>query len=441
MAEADKGSILVVDDTLDNLRLLVGMLVKHGYKVRAVTSGQRALDTVHLALPDLILLDISMPKMNGYEVCERLKADERTHDIPIIFLSALDETQHKVKAFTVGGVDYITKPFQFEEVLARVETHLTFCRLQKQLQAANRELAHSNALLAAQNAELDAFAHTVAHDLKNPLGIMVGYTTALETLYDEMSSQELEDYMHKITQTGRKMVNIVDELLLLASVRKQQDIDLAPLDMARIVREAQKRLSHMLDAAQVEIVVPGKWPMAMGYAPWVEEVWVNFISNAIKYGGTPPRIELGACPPSVPPTGGEESAGSSPLEREDATSPGGDDFAAAVRGTSSSPLGGIEEGTIRFWVRDNGPGLTEQDGSRLFTQFTRLHRARAQGHGLGLSIVRRIVEKLGGEVGVDSKIGQGSIFYFTLPAYIDQERTNPVTIGYDTKQQDEQDDE
>ncbi|MBN1584061.1 MAG: hybrid sensor histidine kinase/response regulator [Anaerolineae bacterium] len=426
VAEADKGSILVVDDTLDNLRLLVGMLVKHGYKVRAVTSGQRALDTVHLALPDLILLDVSMPKMNGYEVCERLKADERTHDIPIIFLSALDETQHKVKAFTVGGVDYITKPFQFEEVLARVETHLAFCHLQKQLQAANRELAHSNALLAAQNAELDAFAHTVAHDLKNPLGIMVGYTTALETLYDEMSSQELEDYMHKIAQTGRKMVNIVDELLLLASVRKQQDIDLAPLDMARIVREAQKRLSHMIDAAQVEIVVPDEWPLALGYAPWVEEVWVNFISNAIKYGGTPPRVELGACPPSIPPCG-----------REDVPSRTTTDSTPSGVADSSPPVGG----TIRFWVRDNGPGLTEQDGSRLFTQFTRLHRARAQGHGLGLSIVRRIVEKLGGEVGVDSKIGEGSIFYFTLPAYIDQERTNPVTIGYDTKQQDEQADE
>lgn len=416
----DKGSILVVDDTLDNLRLLVGMLVKQGYKVRAVTSGQRALETVHLALPDLILLDISMPKMNGYEVCQRLKADERTHDIPIIFLSALDATQHKVKAFTVGGVDYITKPFQFEEVLARVETHLALCRLQKQLQAANRELAHSNTMLETQNAELDAFAHTVAHDLKNPLGIMVGYTAALETLYDEMDRQELEDYMHKIAQTGRKMVNIVDELLLLASVRKQQDVEITPLNMTRIVKEAKKRLAHMIADARAEIVVPDTWPPVVGYAPWVEEVWVNYISNAIKYGGTPPCIELGATAPSIPPTGEEDRPSWSAVP------------AFSNADGASPPKGGIEGRTIRLWVHDNGPGLTEQDSSRLFTQFTRLHRARAQGHGLGLSIVRRIVEKLGGEVGVESELGQGSTFYFTLPVYIDPDQADLDATEHNT---------
>ncbi|NIS80593.1 MAG: SpoIIE family protein phosphatase [Anaerolineales bacterium] len=131
--------ILIVDDTANNLRLLSQMLAEHGYSVRAVTSGERALASVQVTPPSLILLDIKMPEMDGYEVCERLKADSQTRDIPIIFISALDDVQDKVNAFTVGGVDYITKPFQLEEVLARVETHLALRKLQLQLQDANRK--------------------------------------------------------------------------------------------------------------------------------------------------------------------------------------------------------------------------------------------------------------------------------------------------------------
>jgi sigma-B regulation protein RsbU (phosphoserine phosphatase) len=141
-----KGNILVVDDTLANLRLLSGMLVEQGYKVRSVINGRMALTATQAAPPDLILLDINMPEMNGYEVCERLKADEDTRDIPIIFISALDATEDKVKAFTVGGLDYITKPFQIEEVLARVETHLALRKLQKRLQNANKRFEQELAL-------------------------------------------------------------------------------------------------------------------------------------------------------------------------------------------------------------------------------------------------------------------------------------------------------
>jgi sigma-B regulation protein RsbU (phosphoserine phosphatase) len=146
--DAFKGNLLIVDDKPANLRLLAAMLVEQGYKVRSAINGPLALMATQAAPPDMILLDINMPEMNGYEVCERLKADESTHDIPIIFISALDETQDKVKAFTVGGVDYITKPFHLEEVLARVETHLALRRLQKQLQDANRRFEEELALAA-----------------------------------------------------------------------------------------------------------------------------------------------------------------------------------------------------------------------------------------------------------------------------------------------------
>jgi sigma-B regulation protein RsbU (phosphoserine phosphatase) len=145
-------NILIVDDTPANLRLLSQILSDRGYGVRAVTSGSRALESVLITQPSLILLDIRMPEMNGYEVCERLKQDSRTQDIPIIFISALNEIADKVRGFNVGGVDYITKPFQFEEVLARVETHLALRRLQKQLQDANRKFEQELALAGSLQA-------------------------------------------------------------------------------------------------------------------------------------------------------------------------------------------------------------------------------------------------------------------------------------------------
>jgi signal transduction histidine kinase len=360
------GNILIVDDTPANLRLLSSMLVEQGHKVRSVINGQMALTATQAAPPDLILLDINMPDMNGYEVCERLKADEAARDIPIIFISALDATEDKVKAFNVGGVDYITKPFQLEEVVARVKTHLALRNLQRSLR---REILERDKLIA----ELDAYAHTVAHDLKNPLGTLIGFSSMLETSYTELSDEQLHLCVNTIARSSRKMTNIVEELLLLASVRKE-DVGADLLDMAAITAEALERLADMIAEYQAEIITPETWPLAQGYAPWVEEIWTNYISNGLKYGGDPPRVELGGRTPDEP-------------DRQ-----------------------------VCFWVRDNGAGLSPEDQARLFTPFTQIHQARAKGHGLGLSIVERIVVKLGGQVGVESQVDQGSVFFFTLPS-------------------------
>jgi signal transduction histidine kinase len=143
----------------------------------------------------------------------------------------------------------------------------------------------------------------------------------------------------------------------------------------------------MIEQFQAEVVLPDSWPVALGYNPWVEEVWVNYVSNAIKYGGLPPRVELGADPPFRGPFETEEGVTS----------------------------------TVRFWVRDNGAGISPEAQSKLFTPFTRLENVRIKGHGVGLSIVRRIVERMGGEVGVESEMGQGSTFYFVLPAKLDDD--------------------
>jgi signal transduction histidine kinase len=224
--------------------------------------------------------------------------------------------------------------------------------------------------LEAHNKELDAFAHTVAHDLRNPLGLIIGFAGEVERSYAAMSDEEIKRTLRTIVQSARRMDNIIDELLLLAGVRKTH-VETRPLDIASIVAEAWQRLADLVQASHAELITPETWPVALGYAPWVEEVWVNYLSNALKYGGRPPRIELGAAAQA--------------------------------------------DGQIRFWVRDNGGGLTPTEQARLFAPFERLDQVRAQGHGLGLSIVKRIVEKLGGQVSVESQVGQGSVFSFTLP--------------------------
>jgi signal transduction histidine kinase len=351
-----KASILIVDDTADNLRLLARILTNEGYTVRPARNGPIALSSAQAIPPDLILLDIMMPDMDGYEVCKCLKADKRTCDIPIIFITALNEVVDKVKAFSVGGVDYITKPFQAEEVAARVEIHLALRQTQQHLQE--------------QIAELDAFAHTVAHDLKGPLGIIIGYADFLTENVSTIDRDELADHLRIVQRTGRKAINIIEEILLLASVRKA-DVKTYALNMASIVEQAQKQLEPMINEYQGELVCPSDWPTAIGYAPWIEEVWVNYLSNGLKYGGQPPHLELGATPQP--------------------------------------------DGMIRFWVRDNGNGLAPEEQVVLFAEFNRLNKVRAEGHGLGLSIVQRIIHKLGGQVGVECKVGQGSTFYFTLP--------------------------
>jgi DNA-binding response OmpR family regulator len=184
-AAGQPASILVVDDAPANLQVLAGMLKNCGYKVRPVPSGKMALLTARIGPPDLILLDINMPEMNGYEVCEHLKADDRLAGIPVIFISALTEQMDKVKAFAIGGVDYVTKPFQMEELHARVETHLKLRRQQIEVKKAASEREHLNERLAHRNQELQALlqhaqrvtplgtmAAGLAHEICNPLTVL-----------------------------------------------------------------------------------------------------------------------------------------------------------------------------------------------------------------------------------------------------------------------------
>jgi signal transduction histidine kinase len=274
---------------------------------------------------------------------------------------------------------------QMEQELSAYRDHL-----EELVQARTAELE-------ANNEELNAFAHTAAHDLKNPLTKIVGFSSVLENDFTEMPVDEVRHYLHIVSRNGRKLGNIVDELLLLATVRQLEDIDRHPLDMAELVSSAQERLSDLIAERQATIITPPDWPPALGYGPWVEEVWVNYLSNALKYGGHPEE----GVPPSVELGYSTSNAGSWFSDDADP------DPDAQANAASSH---------IAFWVRDNGPGFSHEEVAQLFEPFTRLTRVRAKGHGLGLSIVRRIVHKLNGEVGIWSTVGEGSTFVFTLPA-------------------------
>ncbi len=245
---------------------------------------------------------------------------------------------------------------------------------QQALQAANEQLKQEISEREKLIGDLNAFASMVAHDLKNPLQNLAFQGKLLEyRLKEANASDEAIHMVQQILQTGKKANTIINELLVLASLRNQ-DVVLQSLDTPGILKEVENRLSYMMEESGAEIIKPNEWPAAFGHPAWVEEVWSNYISNAIKYGGKPPRIELGA---------------------------------------------GLQvDGWVCFWIRDNGDGISLEDQQRLFQDFSRVGKVRASGHGLGLSIVKRIVDKMGGVVGVDSDAepGRGCTFWFTLPS-------------------------
>lgn len=222
-------------------------------------------------------------------------------------------------------------------------------------------------------ADLDAYAHTVAHDLKNPVGLVIGYAEFLTREWRAMPADEVVGCLLTIGRVGHKLNDIIDELLLFAEVQ-DAPVEVRPLNMGTVAAEALERVRNLITEYQAEVIMPTSWPTVIGYRQWVEEVWVNYLSNALKYGGRPPRVELG----------GEVRL----------------------------------DGTVKCWVRDNGVGIAPDDQAQLFQRFSGSRRERIHGHGLGLSIVQRIVERLGGQVGVESGPlpGEGSTFYFILPA-------------------------
>ena len=361
-AESRAATLLIVDDKPQNLRLVSDFLAEQGFELMLTRSGAQALQKIDLAMPDLVLLDVTMPKMDGFEVCRRLKSNPRTAALPVIFMTALDDTAHKVEGFRLGAVDYITKPIQREELLARIQHHLQLHALQKELLSKSEDLAQ-------KNAELEAYAHTIAHSLKTPLAAASRFLEILQKYKSDGLNDDQRHLAQQATSALSMTGSAVDALLLLSTV-SQRNVEVHELDMDSLVGQAMSQLADLRASSRARIKLPKSWPRAMGYGPWIGEVWLNLLSNALKYGGVPPDIEIGGAP---------------------------------------------NVGMVRFWVRDNGTTLSESQCNRVFIPFTRLQQDRAAGHGLGLATVQRIVSRLGGKVGANAGPQGGNEFYFSLP--------------------------
>lgn len=238
------------------------------------------------------------------------------------------------------------------------------------LQHSKAQLREQITALEARNRELKGYAHMVAHDLKEPLTVLI-LTADLINNIPDLTGHELKECLLNLKSTAYQMKSIIQSLLFFSEV-SMADAPRGAVHMAQVVANVQARLSHMISEQQAQLILPEAWPDAVGYEPWIEEIWANLLSNALKYGGRPPRVEFGA---------------------------------------STRP-----DGMLLFWTRDNGPGIPPEIRTRLFTSEAPICRISHSGEGLGLPIVHNIVEKLGGEVGVESEVGRGSLFFFTLPA-------------------------
>jgi len=367
MSREDVPNVIVVDDTPANLQLLTGMLKERGYKVRPVPSGKLALQAAKNDPPDLILLDIMMPEMAGYEVCERLKADETLREIPIIFISALNETMDKVRAFGVGGVDYVTKPFQFEEVQARVSTHL-------ELQRQRRELKENYEKLLRLEELRDNLVHMIVHDLRNPLQGISGFLDLALTLEKETLTEDGLEYLQTAKRSTTEVIDMVNAVLDVSKMEAgEMKLRLAECDLVRIAADLMSGMQSLKEAREMILDAPPAPVTVVADGDLILRVIQNLLGNALKFTPSDGWIRLGIEP---------------------------------------------DENRVCVKVRDNGPGIPAEYRERIFEKFGQVEaRANRQKYstGLGLTFCKLAVEAHGGSIGVESEVGKGSAFWFVLP--------------------------
>ena len=385
---SDQPNILVVDDNHENLRVLTDMLTGQGYLVRPAINGHVALKAVQNTLPDLILLDILMPGIDGYEVCRRLQSNPETREIPILFMSALNEVIDKVKAFEIGGIDYITKPFYPEEVIARVRTHLELRDLHRALQKQNVQLQQEiaerqqaeEALKASEkelqelNASKDKLFSIIAHDLRGPLSSLRGLTQFAENHLDSYTPDKLKTMIVMQRTTIENLLKLLENLLTWSRLQRGILDDFPqrlPLEQVFVRNIA---LLHPM-AVEKKLTLETSLPHGLtAYADYqmVDTVMRNLISNAIKF-----------------------------------TPPGGKILVSARQ----------KGQYIEISVADNGIGIDAEHLPKIFhvgTKYKRLGTAREKGTGLGLILCKDLVEKSGGRIWIESEVNKGTTCWFTL---------------------------
>jgi two-component system sensor histidine kinase/response regulator len=425
-SKSAKGNILIVDDTPENLRLLSNVLTERGYKVRSVINGAMALMGAKAAPPDLILLDINMPDMNGYEVCEALKADEQTREIPVIFISALDEVLDKVKGFAVGGRDYITKPFQLEEVLARIENQLTIRNLQQQLQEQNQRLQQEISDREKAEQALRVFLHSISHDLRNPVTGMlmvlknllnrpwsvVSRDVPAERLSGVGSEQEpttdteqgtipLRSTLERMATSCERQLNLINSLVESHEYEVWGvPLECQPVSLHQLTQRLVEEWQPMLKSNQATLknLVSAELPPLYADPNQLWRVFSNLIANALKHN--PPGITLTLSAEVINQELGERERRQGEVENSQSNN---------QQPTTNNKM-------LRCCVADDGVGMTTEQCDRLFELYTRGNSIRrTAGLGLGLYLCRQIITAHGGEIGVITRPKCGASFWFTLP--------------------------
>lgn len=368
--------ILVVDDAPNSLQMLTDLLQVRGYHVTHAINAQQAFARVGERIPDLILLDVGLPDMDGYEICHLLKEDPAFENVPILFLSAFDEVADKVQGFRVGGVDYITKPFQTDEVIARLQTHLELALSRRVVETMRaREIAYLEQL----NTLKDDILKMVTHDLKNPLGIISGVIHMLrDDLRNHMDTipASTERQLHMMERAADKMKRLIDDMLQMARAEGRLDrTSMRETNLESYVRVVVHEFEVAARQRNVHLsfVPPGVLVSAFIAADRLNHAIENLVSNAIKY--TP-------------------EGGSVEVRLE------------------------VYENQAYIHVIDTGLGIPSEDIPRLFERFYRVQREddpRRSGTGLGLAIAKGIVEQHSGQLHVSSELGQGSTFTIVLP--------------------------
>lgn len=354
-------TVLIIDDQEQNLQIIGTVLTMVGYEVVHASSGEAALALLAASTPDLILLDMNMPGMNGIEVCNKLKAKACWADIPVIFLSAADDKNIIVAALECGGVDYVTKPFNKAELLSRVRTHLALKRAREQL----RDLAEDK----------DELLGLLTHDLGNDLAGLHMNAVVLEKQLGDIPPHNAA-FLSNMVRSTEVITAFVQEFLANQSAERIQ-LQPAPLDIRGILEDAVERHAIVAEAKKIALIVelPDHPLYAHADQEGLPRVLDNLLSNAIKFSPTGSSVSL--------------TAGVGPLE------------------------------WTHFTVRDEGLGFTAEDQEKMFRRYGRLSARPTAGEhstGLGLSIVKRLVEAMKGRIVVESKAGAGACITVTLPA-------------------------
>lgn len=368
--------ILVVDDQPNNLKVIANVL-NDEYKLFVANSGKNALLVLESEQPNLILLDVMMPEMNGFEVCERIKQNENIKDIPIIFLTAKSDIEDIQRGFEVGAVDYITKPFNLIELKARVKNHIDLYNSQYELKLLNERLSASENVLKLANDTKNKFFSIIAHDLKSPFSGFMGLSDMLANNMDKMKPEMIKTISKTMNEESQRIYNLLENLLEWSNTQiGLSDVNLVQIDLLELSTGVINTFLQNANFKNIKLnnnIQKDTRVFADNYM--LNTVFRNLISNAIKFTRQNGQINI-------------------------------------------STIENTVNRTFTVVIEDNGIGMKEVVLKHIFdigSKHTSLGTANEKGSGLGLVLCKEFIEKMGGRIFVDSEYGQGTTFYFTLP--------------------------